>query len=170
MNDSEMDKLFEQALSGPRPRDAFRAQVLRDSTAALAKRPARRKHWQAAALVAAGILIAATSFVLGRASMSAAPVEKPKVAQQPIETPETVLVSADLVAWLKAARLFEKLGMEQRVNLAYNRASKLLPSRVHTAGGPSQRAFAAEAESCVELPTEPLSRDIQSILAQSFGD
>lgn len=170
MNDSEMDKLFEQAFSGPGPRDAFRAQVLRDSTAALAERPARRKHWQAAALVAAGILIAATSFVLGRASMSATPVEKPKVAQQPIETPETVLVSADLVAWLKAARLFEQLGMEQRVNLAYERAARLVPSRVRGISEGVNTALVAKFDGEAEPSSELGPGDFQSILAQSLGD
>ena len=65
-----------------------------------------------AGLVAAGILIAAVSFFCGRASSPATPARQNQVAQQPPETAQTVVVSADLVEWLKAARLFEQLGMD----------------------------------------------------------
>jgi hypothetical protein len=41
--------------------------------------------------------------------------------------PEGVIVPSDLVAWLDAARLFKRLGMEERMARAFDKAGKLLP-------------------------------------------
>jgi len=169
MHDSKIDKLIEQSLSGPGPREAFRQQILRDSTAVLANRPERGRYWRAIGLVAAGILIAAVSFFWGRASMPRVPINRGAAARQGVETTQTVAVPADLVVWLKAARLFEQLGMEQRVTVAYKHAAKLIPSQMYGLGNRSQTVLATETDSDTELPSEPLSRDRQSILAQSFG-
>ncbi len=170
MNDSEMDKLLEQSFSGPGSSDMFRAQVLRDSTAVLAKGPGHRRYWRVAGFVAAGILIAAVSFFGGRASVPKESVQRHTVVQQTRDTAQTVVVSADLIQWLKAARLFEQLGMDQRVAVAYKHAGRLIPSQTYSLDAHSQVVLVAEPDHDIESAPEPFSRDIQSILAQSLGD
>ena len=170
MNDSEIDKLIEQGLSGPGASEMFRAQVLRDSTAALARGHGHGSHWRTAGLAAAAVLIAAVSFFWGRASAPVAPADPGPVAGGGIETAQTVAVPADLVAWLKAARLFEQLGMDKRVTLAYEHASALVPARMYGLGDRPQTTLAAQGDRIPAQPSLPPSRDIQSILAQSFGE
>jgi hypothetical protein len=67
-----------------------------------------------------------------------------------------VSVPVELVAWLDAARFFKQLDMPDRVDLAYERAGKLVPHEMLKADGSSATAFAAR-------------KKIHAVLAQSFG-
>lgn len=139
MNDRDVDKLLEQALSGGPPEQVFRQRVLSDSVAALSAERARRFRLRAASLSAAAVLIAAASFLSGRASAPTAGREPTVAAAPGADEAQTVSVPSDLVAWLEAARFFKQLGMEQRVALAYERAGQLVPHETPLADGPAGR-------------------------------
>ncbi|MBN1361250.1 MAG: hypothetical protein JW993_11685 [Sedimentisphaerales bacterium] len=129
MDEREVDRLLEQALSGGGPPEAFRQHVLTDSTAVLGAGRVMRVRSRTAGLAAAAAVIAAVSFLSGRFSA-------PRIASQtPVppavaHDPQSVSVPTELVAWLDAARFFKQLGMEQRVALAYERAGQLIPRDV----------------------------------------
>jgi hypothetical protein len=185
MRDIDEDTLLGQHLSGDPPRDAFKKQTLRDSTAALIRVQRLRSAWRRAGLAAAAVLIAGVAFLGGRLSApSALPtsVVAPPVAAEPGPSrgePEGVTVSSELVAWLEAANLFRQLGMEDRMARAIDRARRLLPTDTATANGLSGQVFAAGGSvKNQETPMEPMrmpgphpsAENVNQILAQSFGD
>ena len=173
MNDRDVDKLLEQALSGGRAQDVFRQQVLRDSTAALGAGRVTRVRWRVAGLSAAAVLIAAVSFLSGRASSPPAALEATAVAKRAADDAQTVSVPGELVAWLDAARFFKQLGMEQRVSLAYERAGQLVPHEAPLAGNAAGVAYAARIGSPPDETDDDSSespvRETTVILAHSFG-
>ena len=57
MNRQDMDRLLEESFSGDPPGEAFRARVLRDSTAAFVGARRGRSRWRLAALSAAAVLL-----------------------------------------------------------------------------------------------------------------
>jgi hypothetical protein len=152
MNDRDVDKLLEQALSSDRAHEVLRQRVLRDSTAALHAGRVRRLRWRAPSLSAAAVLIAAVSFLAGRASTPRAAHEPATVVTKTTDDALTVNVPSELVAWLEAARFFKQLGMEQRVALAYERAGRLLPQDVPLAGSTAGGGN-AYAVACSPIPS-----------------
>jgi hypothetical protein len=180
MNDAEMDKLLERAWADPGPREAFREQVLRDSVAALARRQRRRAQWRVAGLSVAAALIAGVSFLLGRCSLPLKETGAPPVATPAAPAGRTVAVPDELVAWLEAARFFKQLEMPERVALAYERASALLPQDTAIAGGATGVVWAVAGEE-TERPKAPAGpagmaswprsvENISRMMAQSLGD
>jgi len=186
MKDRDTDIQLRQYLSGDPPREEFRENTLRDSTAEFIRTRRRRSALRRTELAAAVILIACTTFLAGRLS---APHTLPKsvdVAPQVAAIPETpriepdgVTVPNDLVAWLQAANLFRKLGMEDRMARAIDRAGKLLPAERVTADGQTRQVFASggAVENQKELISPTSMADPKSstengnrILAQIFGD
>ncbi len=142
MNDHDMDNLLERSLSGDPPGEAFRARVLLDSTAALARHRQIVRTWHRAVLSAAAVLIASVSFLLGRSSIEprlSQPVAEPVVA----DAGDTVVVPKDLIACVSAARLFKQLGMEDRMNRALDCAGRLLPREAVATGGAAGPVFPA---------------------------
>jgi hypothetical protein len=127
MKDKDVDKYLRQNLSCDAPREAFKQQTLRDSTAALVRVRRRRSAWRRAELVAAAVLIAGVAFLGGRLSAPRTLPRNVDVAPRAAAKPDGVTVPSDLVAWLDAARLFRQLGMEERMARAVERASRLLP-------------------------------------------
>jgi len=127
MKDKDVDKYLSQHLSGSPPREAFKQQTLRDSTAALVRVQRRRSAWRRAELAAAAVLIAGIAFFGGRLSKPRTLPRNVDVAPQVAAEPDGVTVPSDLVAWLDAARLFKQLGMEDRMARAVERAGRLLP-------------------------------------------
>ena len=167
MDDRDVDRLLEQAFPGGGEPNGLRQRVLRDSTAALGLSRARRRTWRAAVLAAAAVLVAAVSFLSGRASVLGRPTT---VVVTPPD-PETTSVPSELVAWLEAARFFEQLGMDERVLLAYERAGRLLPQDRPVAGNASATMYAAQAlKSREQGPQERPTRKTPVILAKTFGD
>jgi hypothetical protein len=163
MNNDDLDHLLERSLSGDPPGQVFRARVLLDSTEAFVLARQSRARWRLAALSVAAVFIAAVSFLLGRSSVPPAmrqPMTEPAVAS----AAGTVAVPSELVAWLQAARFFGQLGMEDRVALAYDRASKLVPYE-------AAATFASSESHDTGMPASeaPSSERIKSIIAQSFG-
>ena len=89
----------------------------------------------------------------------------------------------ELVTWLQAARFFRQLGMEERVALAYERASKLVPYDSANASGLAGGALVTDGEAYrhqqdirrepadMKMPSGeiPSAEGIQSIIAQCFG-
>ncbi len=127
MNDQDMDNLLERSLSGDPPGQAFRAQVLRASSAAFVLARRRRARWHLTALTTAAVLVAGVSFLGGRYSVARRSTEASPAAAAVAPADGTVVVSSELVAWVNAARLFKRLGMEDRAGRALDRAGRLIP-------------------------------------------
>ncbi len=181
MKDKDVDKYLSQHLSGSPPREALKQQALRDSTAALVRIQRRRSTWRRAELTAAAVLIAGIAFIGGRLS---APRKLPRsadVAPRAAAKTDGVIVPSDLVAWLDAARLFRRLGMEERMARAVERAGKLLPydavTSISTTG--QALAFTGDDEVFEDKNKHSILSDIlgphesvesiSGIIAQSFG-
>ena len=127
MKNKDVDKYLSQHLSGSPPREALKQQALRDSTAALVRVRRRHSARRRAECAVAAVLIAGIAFIGGRLSV---PRELPRsvdVAPRAAAEPDGVNVPSDLVAWLDAARLFKRLGMEERMFCAFEHASELTP-------------------------------------------
>jgi len=192
MKDKDMDKYLSQHLSGSPPREAFKQQALRDSTAALVGVRRRRKAWRRAECAVAAVLIAGIAFIGGRLSVphnlsvprNVSVLRKlPRnVDIAPVAAAETdgVIVPNDLVVWLDAARLFKRLGLEERMARAFEHASELTPydavGSISTTGQASaftddevfdnQNIHSILAE--ILGPHESVE-SVSGILAQSFG-
>ena len=178
MKDRDADTHLMQHLSGEPPREAFKQQTLRDSTAEFIRVRRRRSALRRAELAAAAVLITGVAFLGGRLSMPrtlpASMGDPPPMAAKP----DSVNVPNELVAWLDAARLFRQLGMKDRMARAVDRAGKLLPVDTSIAGDQTLRVFAAGS---IENQTErvepmgisgpnPSAESINQILAQFLGD
>jgi hypothetical protein len=179
MKDKDADTHLTQHLSGEPPREAFRQQVLRDSTVEFARASRRRSTWRRAAMTAAAVLIVGVAFLGGRLSVPRTLPGRTDVAPRATADSDGVTVPSDLVAWLEAARLFRQLGMEDRMARAVERAGRLLPVDTSIADNQTLRVFVATGS--IENPKErvepmdisgpnPSAESISQILAQSFGD
>ena len=180
MKDKDVDKYLRQHLSGDAPREAFKQQTLRDSTAALVRARRRRSAWRRAELVAAAVLIAGVAFLGGRLSAPRTLSRNVDVAPRAAAEPDGVTVPSELVAWLDAARLFRQLGMEDRMSRAVERASRLLPYDSVAGSSATGQASVATGEGVVKyqskqfIPTGTLRahESVESaggLIAQSFG-
>jgi hypothetical protein len=174
MDKQDIDHLLEQGLSGDPPRRVFRVRVLMDSTEAFLRARRGGLRWRLGVLSAAAVFIAGVSFLLGR--YSAPP---PAVNEVTANASDTVVVAGDLVVWLEAARLFQQLGMEDRMHRALDRAARLLPGGTIIADDTREGAFPAAASienreeriSPVGRPdANPSVQNVNQILARAFGD
>jgi len=179
MKNGDVDTLLRQHLSGDQPRETFKQEALRDSTAEFVRIRWRCSAWRRAERVAAAILIAGIAFLGGRLS---APLTLPRsvdVAPQAAAKPDGVNVPSDLVAWLDAARLFGQLGMQDRMARAVEHAGRLLPYNAVTANSITEQALAVDDE-VVENKKKQTSisdilhshesvESISGIIAHSFG-
>ena len=179
MKDKEADAHLMQHLSSEPPGEAFKQQVLRDSTAEFIRVRQRRSARRRAELAAAAILISGLAFLGGRMSVPSASPRSVDDAPQATAESEGVTVSSDLVAWLDAAHLFNQLGMQDRMARAVERASRLLPANTVTNDGQTGQVFAAggsvddqnqRMEPIAGQGPHPSADSINQILAQSFGD
>ncbi|UCC96837.1 MAG: hypothetical protein JSW66_13445 [Phycisphaerales bacterium] len=179
MKDRDIDTHLTQYLPGDPPREAFKQQALRDSTAEFNRVSRRRSAWRRAELAAAAVLIAGVAFLSGRLSAPPALPMSADVAPPVAAEPDGVSVPSELVSWLEAARLFRQLGMEDRMARAVERAGRLLPYDASIASSVMGPVFAAArpAESQTERVKlmgisgpHPSAKSINQILAQSFGD
>ena len=127
MNNQDINKLIEDALSVGSAGEVFREQVLRDSTAALIRGRIMRRQFRAAGLTLAILLVTAAAFTCGRMSVSDRITDRQLAIQTAGDKSDGVRVSRDLVAWLDAARFFTQLGMNERAAFSYKKASELIP-------------------------------------------
>ena len=181
MKNKDVDKYLSQHLSGSPPREAFKQQALRDSTAALVRLQRRRSAWRRAELAAAAVLIAGVAFLGGRLSIPRTLPRSVDVVPQVTAEPDGVTVPSDLVAWLDAARLFRRLGMEDRMARAVDRAGKLLPYNAVASISTTGQALAfTDDDEVFENQNKHLNladilnphesvESISGIIAQSFG-
>ncbi|MCP4256940.1 MAG: hypothetical protein GY774_05345 [Planctomycetes bacterium] len=183
MKGNDVDKYLRQHLSGSPPREAFKQQTLRDSTAALVR--VRRRRWarRRAECAVAAVLIAGIAFIGGRLSVPRKLPRSVDVAPQAIAETETdsINVPSDLVAWLDAARLFKRLGMEERMARAFEYASELTPYDAVASSSTTGHALAFTDDEVFDNqnkhsiltdilgPHESVG-SISGIMAQSFGD
>ena len=190
--DKDVDKYLREQLSGSPAREAFKQQALRDSTAALVRVRRRHSAWRRAGFAAAAVLIAGIAFLGGRLSV---PRNFPRNLSVPHKWPRNVditpgavaeadgvKVPSDLVAWLDAARLFKRLGREERMVRAFDKAGKLLPYEAVAEINMTGRAVSFESgvEEIFEdqnnsilaeiLGPHESVESISGIMAQSFGD
>jgi hypothetical protein len=191
MKDKDVDKYLSQYTSGSKPREAFKQKVLHDSTAALVRVHRRRLAWRRAGFAAAAVLIAGIAFLGGRLSV---PRNFPRNLSVPHNLPRNVDITpgavagadgvnvpSDLVVWLDAARLFKRLGMEERMVRAFEKAGKLLPHDAMTEINMTRQAitFDSDVEEVLEdqnnsilaeiLGPRESVESISGIIAQSFG-
>jgi hypothetical protein len=167
-----------QHFSGDPPREAFKQQVLRDSTAEFVRVCRRRSTWRRAAISAAAILIAGVAFLGGQLSVKLTLPTRVDVVTRVGAEPDGVNVPGELVAWLEAALLFRQLGMEDRMARAVERAGRLLTVDTKViADGQAEQVFVAAIEDQKKLMElmdmlgpQPSAESINHILAQSFGD
>ena len=175
MTTPDLDRLLAQTFSGDPPSPAFRAQVLRDSAVALrrARRSRARRQWGATSVAA--VLLAGVSFLGGRLTMPPSPTQTADPGPGAAPTSAGVAVPDELVAWLDAAQLFRRLGMEERMGRAIERAGKLRPYQTSLADDSAEHVFAnvEEKGNPVGLAVLPrLYEPIQStngIMAHSLG-
>jgi hypothetical protein len=178
MKDRDADIHLRQHLSGNQPREAFKQQTLLDSTAEFIRIRRRRSAWWRVELAAAAILIAGLAFLGGRMSVPRTLPNSMNIPQWVTDKSSGVNVSSELVAWLEAARLFKRLGMQDRMSRAVERAGRLLPSDTFIANDQTLQVFAAgsignqteRVEPTGILGPHPSAENINQILAQSFGD
>ncbi len=181
MKEKDVEKYLRQHLSGSPPREGFKQQALRDSTSALVRVQRRRSAWRRAELAAAAVLLAGIAFIGGRLSVPHKLPRSVDVAPRAVAETDGVIVPSDLVAWLDAARLFKRLGMEERMARAFEYASELTPYAVASISTTGQ-AFTDNGDDEVfdnqnkhsilaEIlgPHESVG-SVSGIMAQSFGD
>ena len=180
MKEKDVDKYLMEHLSGSAPREAFKQKVLRDSTAALVRIQRRHSARRRAECAVAAVLIAGIAFIGGRLSV---PRELPRsvdVAPRAAAEPDGVNVPSDLVAWLDAARLFKRLGMEERMFCAFEHASELTPYDAVASISTTGHVFTDNDDEVFDnqnkhsilgeilCPYESVE-SISGIIAQSFG-
>jgi hypothetical protein len=183
MKNKDLDKYLSQHLSGSPPREALKQQALRDSTAALVRVRRRHSARRRAECAVAAVLIAGIAFIGGRLSVPRKLPRNVDVAPRAAAETETdsINVPSDLVAWLDAARLFKRLGMEERMARAFDHASKLTPYDAVASISTTGHALAFTDDEVFEnqnkhsflteilYPHESVG-SISGIIAQSFGD
>jgi len=187
MEEKDVDKYLSQQLSGSPPREAFKQQTLRDSTAALVRVQRRRLARRRVECAVAAVLIAGIAFIGGRLSVPhnlSVPLNLPRnvdIAPRAAAEHDGVNVPSDLVAWLDAARLFKRLGMEERMARAVEHAGKLLPYGAVAASSITGQALVTNGSDEVFenqnkhsiladiLGPHESVESISGIMAQSFG-
>ncbi|MDT8302568.1 MAG: hypothetical protein RQ760_13875 [Sedimentisphaerales bacterium] len=183
MKDSDVDKYLSQHLSGSPPQEAFKQQTLRDSTAALVQVRRRHSVRRRAECAVAAVLKAGIAFIGGRLSVPRTLPGNVDIAPRAAAEVETdsVNVPSELVAWLDAARFFKRLGMEERMARAFDKAGKLLPYDSAAAKDITEQGLTANSYNEVydnqnnhSILAEILGphesvESISGIMAQSFG-
>ena len=180
MKDRDIDTLLRQHLSGDQPREAFKQETLGDLTAEFVRVRRRRSAWRRAELAAAAILIAGVAFIGGRLSAPRTLPRSTDVAPQAATDPDGVNVPSDLVAWLDAARLFKRLGMQERMARAVEHAGKLMPYEAMAAISAMDQSFTPTGHEVLEnqnkhsiladiLRPHESVESVGGIMAQSFG-
>ena len=183
MKDKDVDKYLKEHLPGSAPREEFREQTLRDSTAAFVRIQRQRLAWQRLVFSAAAVLIAGIAFLGGRLSVPRQLPGDVEEVRRVAAGADGVNVPSDVVIWLDAARLFKRLGLEERMARAFDNAGKLLPyeaiEQINMTG--KALAMSTDGEEVLEnqnrdsilaeilSPLESVD-NISGILAQSFGE
>jgi len=181
MKDKDVDKYLSEHISGSAPREPFKQKVLRDSTAALVRIQRQRLAWRRAVFAAAAVLIAGIAFLGGRLSVPRSLPRNVDIKPVAVAEADGVNVPIDLVAWLDAARLFKRLGMEERMARAFEKAGKLLPYEAVAEINMTGQAISidSDVEEVSEDQNNSILADIlgphesvesiSGIIAQSFG-
>lgn len=182
MNDKDVDKYLSEQLSGSAPREVLKQQALRDSTTAFVRVQRRRSVLRRVELTAAAVLIAGIAFFGGRLTMPRPLPRSMDIEPRVAAEPNGVIVPSDLVAWLDAARLFKRLGMEERMVRAFEHASKLTPYDAVDEINMTEQAFSFDNNSeeifqdqnkhsilSEILGLHESADSINGIIAQSFG-
>ena len=181
--DKDVDKYLSRHLSCSAPREALKQQALRDSTVSLVRVRRRQSARRRAECAVAAVLIAGIAFIGGRLSVPRKLPRSVDVAPRAAAEAETdsVNVPSELVAWLDAARLFKRLGMEERMVRAFEHASELTPydavASISTTGQAlvftDDKVFDNQNKhsilTAILSPHESVG-SISGIIAQSFGD
>lgn len=178
MKDQDVHTQLEN-LPGDPAREAFRQQVLQDSTAEFVRVQRQRSAWRKARWAMAAGLMISGAFLAGRLSAPAGLPETRDITPLANAASNSTTVSTELIAWLDAARLFGQLGMEDRMARAVERAGRLLPAETVSANYRTGPMF-ADAGHAKQQVTPPKPTDhtgphlsdetITQILAFTLGE
>lgn len=174
MNDEQTNNLLNRGLQGPALNPVLQQQFLEQSSLALS-RTCRRRGWAKRACYAAVLAIGlSVGFTGGRA--------RERQAASATGT-DTVQAHRDMVAWLKAARLFTQVNLEERAGSAYARASQLArsahaeqqvaqshPVVKSTQGTQRLASLLTQYESQKPRPDSTEKSDINPLLATIMGE
>lgn len=127
MSNHDVNKLIEDALNASPSSDAFKSQLLHDTTAVFVRDRTFKRRMRMMGLIVAILFVSTTAFFSGRLSVSERITNQQIAVQTADEDKESVRVSKDMVVWLDAARFFTQLGMNERAALSYKQASDLIP-------------------------------------------
>lgn len=127
MSNHDVNKLIEDALNASPSSDAFKSQLLHDTTAVFVRDRTFKRRLRMTGLVVAILLVTTAAFFSGRLSVSERITNQQVAVRTAGEDKESVRVSKDMVVWLDAARFFTQLGMDERAALSYKQASELIP-------------------------------------------
>lgn len=127
MSNHDVNKLIEDALNASPSGDAFKNQLLQNTTAVFIKDRTFKRRLRVTGFVFMILMVTTTAFFSGRLSVSERITNHQVAVQTAVEDKESVRVSKDMVVWLDAARFFTQLGMDERAALSYKQASDLIP-------------------------------------------
>lgn len=178
MKDRDVDTHLKQFLAGDPAKDAFKQQVLQDSTAEFLRVQRHHSVWRFTGLAIAAMLMIGAAFWAGRVSTPSKMPETGEPQPLAVSGSNSVVVPEDLIAWLDAARLFGQLGMKDRMAHAVERAGRLLPADAVVRDQARQGHIAVRSVAKRNKPIEPTdlpgphpsAEGIHQILAHSLGD
>ncbi len=127
MSNQDVNKLIEDAFNASPSNDAFKSQLLQDSTAVFIRDRTFKHRMRMTGLIVAILLVTTAAFFSGRISVTERITNQQVAVRTADEDKDSVRVSKDMVVWLNAARFFAQLGMEERAALSYKQASDLIP-------------------------------------------
>ena len=165
MNSQDINNLIEDALSANSASDAFKEQVLRDSTLVFLRGRILHRRLRTAGFTLLVLLVAGTAFFCGRLSVPSELIDRQIVTKSIDASDDSVRVSKDLVAWLDAARFFTQLGMDERAALSYRQASELISYDVPV----NQRAGFESHNMLADVSSDRDYEILGKIIAQNFG-
>ena len=140
----------------------------------------RHARWRWYLSAAAAVLIAGIAFLGGRLSVPRMLPMSVDIAPPVTTEPDGITVPSDLVAWLDTARLYRRLGMEDRMARAVEYAGRLLPYDAMAARSVVGQSNTGRGDDVFEnqnkhsilaeiLRPHESVESVSGIMAQSFG-
>lgn len=137
MKENEIEELMSGFSASVTTGKGFKANLLAESTNALNRHIGIRRRVRLVGTLAMLMVVAAGAFWCGQYTQQQQVVRHSENAGLMVDG-EKVLVSSEVVDWLGAAKFFTQLGMDERADKAYKRASGLLENNnveVHETNG-----------------------------------
>lgn len=126
MKEDEIEELMSGFSTSVTPDDGFKSHLLAESTCVLNRHIGIRRRTRFVGMLAMLMAVAVGAFLCGQHAEQQQIVKQPGQIRTTMPDGEKVLVSSEVVDWLGAAKFFTQLGMDERADKAYRRASGLL--------------------------------------------